>query len=294
MKGNTAIIKPNIQSARKQVKRRRIPFFFQGERGKRNKKIILGVAVVIAVIVLVLALRPEQTLFDTPEIARIQSSGTLVVAVRNDMGGFCMDGTGLEAELATILANRILPELEGDSPVKLVEVSSKGAATVLTGGDVDAAIALMVEGGNSAFLYTQPYYTDDVVFATVGSHELDVTDMLVGGIINSTSYSKAERLKQDEKGNTLMNMKGYSSYPDMLAALVRGDIATCVMPGAYFDRYCEQYGLTEYKTLEDELPYSIAFNSEDEAVRAIADIMLSELIQDGELARMIQKYGLKR
>lgn len=42
------------------------------------------------------------------------------------------------------------------------------------------------------------------------------------------------------------------------------------------------------------MPYSIAFNSEDEAVRAIADIMLSELIQDGELARMIQKYGLKR
>ena len=123
MKGNTAIIKPNIQSARKQVKRRRIPFFFQGEKGKRNNKIILGVAVVIAVIVLVLALRPEQTLFDTPEIARIQSSGTLVVAVRNDMGGFCMDGTGLEAELATILANRILPELEGDSPVTLVEVS---------------------------------------------------------------------------------------------------------------------------------------------------------------------------
>ncbi|MDO4568574.1 MAG: transporter substrate-binding domain-containing protein [Clostridia bacterium] len=273
---------------------RSLSLFFKGERGKKRKWILIAVVAAVAVLAVVLLLLPDQMLLEMPEIRRIESAGALIVGVRADAPGFCVDGEGFEAELAALLAARILPGEDEYARLRLVEVSAQSAAAKLSDGTVDAVIALMVTGAEAAYSYTQPYYMDDVVVAVAAGTDVQLADMRVGYIDGSPCYDHVAGISVDAEGNTLMDMRLFASYPDMLEALLRGDIGAAALSGAYFDKYAEEYSLVEYTRIDDVIGYSIVTNSEAAAVGDIANMLIAELAESGELAEMIARHGLAR
>ncbi len=129
--------------------------FFKGDKGKVPRRIALGVAGLLLAAVIGRSLRAEPVLMNSAEVATIWDHGALRVGLRTDIPGMCENGEGLEAELAALLAERILaasPNWKGDTiPLEEVEVNSMTVAAKLTDGSIDAAICLMPVGVNSNY-----------------------------------------------------------------------------------------------------------------------------------------------
>ena len=123
------------------LKRSGIKLTLKGREGRFLRTVLIALGAIILLIALFKFLKPETQLMSSVEIRRIESRGTLNVGVRGDMPGFCEGGEGLEAELAKLLAKRILPD--SADPCRLNVCSPKSVSAKLSDGTVDIAIALL-------------------------------------------------------------------------------------------------------------------------------------------------------
>ena len=301
------------------LKQRLGSFTLKGREGRWWRRAIAAVCVVIAAVVLAKVLKPETQLMNSVEIRRIEAKGMLSVAVRDDMPGFCMDGEGLEAELALLLAKKILPE--SDDPIKLVPCSSRTVTTKLSDGTADVAIALQTSGQGSAFSYSYPYYEDRVLLVTLSpeNRSKPATELTIGYIPETfagkafESYVKkltsteergildkllrrAKPTPEPENAVTVDSVK-YGSYDELLFALKRGDIEAAVMAGAYINKYfrvmAEELSMPPYYVCDTEigvLQYCIIASSDEPALTQLADMLIYEIQENGLLGELINKY----
>ncbi|MBO4562412.1 MAG: transporter substrate-binding domain-containing protein [Clostridia bacterium] len=294
-------------------------FTLKGPDG-RWLRIAIGVAAAIILIVIAAAaLKPETQLMNSVEIRRIENKGILSVAVRDDVPGFCENGEGLEAELARLIARRILPDSE--DPVKLVPCTSKTVGTKLSDGTVDIAIALQPKGSSSSYSYSYPYYTDNVYLVTLSEENVakDPSELKIGYIPETpagkafASYvSKVTALEEQSIIDKLLRRPRptpdpdtvvtidsvkYGSYDELLSALSQGRVDAAVMAGAYVKKYFvlsggdiafPRYFLCD--TVISKLEYCMIASSDEPALMQIADMLIYEMQENGTLKELISKY----
>ncbi|MBR3487328.1 MAG: transporter substrate-binding domain-containing protein [Clostridia bacterium] len=300
------------------LKRSGIKLTLKGREGRFLRTVLIALGVIILLIALFKFLKPETQLMSSVEIRRIESRGTLNVGVRGDMPGFCEGGEGLEAELAKLLAKRILPD--SADPCRLNVCSPKSVSAKLSDGTVDIAIALLPRGSVSSAAYSYTYFTDKVHLVTLDPSKvsLEPHEMVIGYIpetsaggvfasyvsrVTSTGeQSLIDRLLRRPKATpdpasvVTMETRKYGSYDELIAALRRGDVDAIVMAGAYVYRYFEAEageGAAPHYLCSAEigsLDYCIAASSDQPALTQIADMLIYEMRESGLLHELINKY----
>ncbi|MBQ3552729.1 MAG: transporter substrate-binding domain-containing protein [Clostridia bacterium] len=266
--------------------------YFDGEIGKRRLNRVLIVAIISVLLLMFLLTAEEQTLFDSPEMQLIADNGVLHVGIRENVPGFSLNGEGLDIELAYALSDTIFEGKSSELTLSLVPVSTYSAETMLQDGSIDVAIAQMPLGDDSGHIYSTPYYNDDIVIASCKDIDKEPKDQFLGCIQNTNAESALKALSVDEEGNTLMEYKLFASYSDLLNALERGTIEGAVINRAVFRIYQNEYSLLSDPTVISAVDYCIVVSSEAPALAQIANIMLYDLKESGELDAIIQKYGL--
>lgn len=266
--------------------------YFDGEIGKRrlNRVLIVTIVAVLALIFILTA--EEQTLFDSPEMQLITDNGVLHVGIRENVPGFSLNGEGLEIELAHALSDAVFEGKSSELTLSLVPVSTYSAETMLQDGSIDVAIAQMPLTESTGYIYSTPYYTDDIVIASCKDIDKEPKDRFLGCIQNSAAENALKALSVDEEGKTLMEYKLFASYTDLLSALERGAIEGAVINRAVFRIYRDEYSLINDPDVISTVDYRIVVSSEAPALAQIANIMLYDLRESGELDAIIQKYGL--
>lgn len=311
--GRTKGISPRLKDKLKQLPT------LKGREGRWFRRVLIGLGVIILALILVRFFKPETQLMSSVEIRRIESAGVLNVAVRDDMPCFCENGVGFEAELAKLIAKRILPD--SDEPVRLVPCSSTTVTTKLKDGSVDIAIALQTSGQGSDYSYSYTYYSDKIEFVTLDAENVDkgLGELTVGYVTETAagkkfaSYVKElaaapeqgmidrllRRPKPTADPNTavFVETKKYGSFDELIAALKRGDIDAAVMTAAYVNKYfkvlAEQTEAPEwYLCAQDAgtVDYCVMCSSDEPALVQLADMLIYELKESGELGRLVQKY----
>ena len=291
----------------------------KGREGRIPRIVLITVGALLLLVLLVSLMRPETQLMGSVEIKRIESKGSLSVGVRGDMPGFCEDGEGFEAELAKLLARRILPDSEDALSLEVCTV--KTVSTKLSDGSIDVAIALQPEGSGSAYSYSYPYFTDKVrlVTLTKENSEKEPRELIIGYIPETAAGSRftsyVSRVTASEEQNLIEKLlrkpkptpdpatavtiesKKYGSYDELIAALKRGDVDAIALSGAYIYKFfvagAEEYELPEYYLCDTEigvLKYCVVASSDEPALTQIADMLIYEIGESGLLRELTNKY----
>ena len=275
---------------------RRTRVTFVGDEGRPWRVVGAVLAGVLLVVVLLLTSGTEPQLMATPEISAVEETGTLKVGVRYDIGGLGNEEGGLTQELARMLAERILGT-DAQSTLELVEVSSVTATTKLDDGSVDVVIALMNSSMASRYSYSQSYYTDTCrLVAKKGASSFTLNGATIGYVQSNQLYTTIEdsllsKYMAENPGVNLKKKK-YAAYPDMLDGLMRGEADAVVMTGVYVEKYSDAYEIVQTEFSLGAAQYSIMCASDTTVFAEIADLMLNELKESGQMDALYQKYGL--
>lgn len=302
---------------REKIKRGHGLFTLRGEEGKLPRRALAVAAGVALLAVLAFSLRADPVLMNSAEIATIWDHGVLRVGVRADVPQMGQGGAGLEVELAALLARKIMEADRnwiGAEPVELVEVGAMDVAAKLSDGSIDAAICLMPKGANEAYAYSRAYYTDEILFLTrPGEENIQIKNIDVGCIQNASSTSlyvpsgavynalAAYIDAHPDDGLTVVSESGtstrrittYASYEDLFKGLADGDVGAVALSALMADKYAGAYPFGVSSVKAGSVDYAVASLAEQSAVAAIADIMLASMEQDGSLASLKERYGLK-
>lgn len=310
--GRSRGISPRLKDKLKQLPS------LKGREGRWLRRALIGVGVLILAVIAVKFFKPETQLMNTVEIQRIEQRGILKIGVRDDIPGFCQDGKGLEADLAVLLANRLLPD--SDEPLKLVECTSKTALTKLKDSTIDIAIAMQPSGQGSAYSYSYPYYSDPIRLVTLSQENVHKgLDALKIGYIPDTAAGSAfssyvskltaapeqgiiDKLLRrpkptaDPNGITVDTQK-YGSYDELIEALKKGSIDAAVMCGAYVNKYfnvlSRETGVVNYYICSanvGSVDYCMISSSDEPALTQLADMLIYELRENGTLESLVEKH----
>ncbi|HWQ57695.1 MAG TPA: transporter substrate-binding domain-containing protein [Clostridia bacterium] len=301
---------------KEKIKRGRALFTLRGEEGKVPRRVLAGIAAVVALIVILRSLRAEPVLMSSAEIATVWDHGVLRVGVRTDVPKMGQEGEGLEVELAKLLAEKIMsadPAWSGTTPTELVEVSAMDVAAKLTDGTIDVAVCLMPRGANAEYAYSRAYYTDEIVFLTrPGEENTPIKYITLGCIQNASSTSlyvpsgavynaltayvdahPDDGLSTvDEDGTSTRNIVSYASYEDLFKALESGEVDAVAFSSLLAEKYADSYAFGISPVAAGAVEYAFACLAEQSAIASVADVMLADMEQDGSLTGLKIKYGL--
>ena len=282
--------------------RRHVKFTLKGRDG-RIFRIGLGVLCGMFALVLVLVIfRDEPQYMGSPEISQIEKRGVLRVGVRDDMPGFGQDGEGLEIELATLLAQRILPDKAYGSGIEFVPVNLKSVGPKLDDGSIDVAVCLMrIDAYPSKYAYSSSYYTDPCYFlVTSGNEAMDLQGKVIGAVNDTYAATRLKSYvdKRSTADDPYATIKYYASYPEMLMALGKGPIASggqidaAALQDSYVRRYRDAYAFSIHQEPLGSVDYAFASSIDSPAIAGMANLMLREMKKDGSLQALLEKYGL--
>ncbi len=280
----------------------------RGEAGKPARRVLYVLAGIVVLVVLLRSLRAEPVLMNSAEIATVWDTGVLRVGVRTDVPGLAAENEGLEVELAQLLAEKIMQasaDWPGGEAVELVPVNAMNVAAKLTDGSIDAAIALMPANAFSGYAYSRAYYGDPVLLLTrPGEENIPVKNIVLGCIQSASTTSlyvpsgaafstlSAYIENHPDDGLTLEAVVRYASYDALLSGLAQGEIDAAVLPGILASKYAQTYSFGVSPVTLGTLEYAVACLAEVPAIASVADVMLSDMEQDGSLDALKQKYGL--
>ena len=282
--------------------------FFKGEKGRLPRRIALGLAALIAVLLIANALRPEPLLMNSAEVATVWDYGALRVGLRNDVPGMSENGEGLETELAALLSERILSynkSWTGDNiPLDVVSVNAMTVAARLSDGSIDAALCLMPAGANSAYAYSSSYYSDPCRFLVLPGNEGKPLVNMTLGCIQSASgtnlyipsgavYNKLASYITDHPEDGLGEKPvGFASYEDLFRALDAGAVDAIYLNGLMMKKYPETEAYAVHPADGGSLSYAVATLAANSAIATLADMMLTEMKETGALDALLKKHGL--
>jgi len=265
-------------------------FTVKNWRSFLNRRVLMVAGVVLALVLLVILLRPEPKLRNSPEVSIIADRGALRVGVRTDMPGFGQEGIGLEIDLARLFAQNLLGE-GAAAPVVLVPVDARTAGAKLDQGDIDVVLALQVQNQQSQYLYSNAYYTDDACFAVLEQNQgTPISAMKIGVVQTSALYTRLTNKLKAEPAYA-QGSAAYASYPDLLRALSDGEIGAAYMAGAYLRRYGQE-GIVRHTETLGTLPYALMCSTDAPALCSLFNMLLDDLSQSGRLDELRGEHGL--
>ncbi len=282
-------------------------FTLAGDHSKLLSRLLLGAGVLLLLFLVVFFSRTEPNAMASPEIRTIQERGLLRVGLRADMPGMGFEGEGLEAELADLLARRLLPNIPAGNSIRYEEVNAANMDAKMADGQIDLAIAMVPSGEKSGqYVYSHGYYEDKCYFITAVGTEKLVLQNITAGCVQNTP--EAELLNQYVLARPLMNIEQvkFASYPDMLNAVIHGRVDVALMRELYITRYQQETALNPNSLIPYKLytfrvsgispgavQYAIACPVDTPAIVTVANLMLEDMREDGSLARLYKKYGFQ-
>jgi len=275
---------------------RRINFTLVGDAGRPWRMLIAGGAAALVIVLMILFGGAENQLLSSPEVMQVRERGTLRIGVRYDYPGLNGED-GLEHELGRRIAARIFPEEDVYSIMQFVEVSAVTAATKLDDGSVDIVLAMMPVDPSLPYNYSIPYYSDECVMAVRSG----TSSFGLGGA--SLGYVQPNRLRSApeaalleqyrlEHPNLALYAEEYASYHDLLAALGRGELDGAMITLSRLERFREEYSVVRTSISFGAVQYCAMCASDTTVFAELANIVLSEMQQSGELAELYARYGL--
>lgn len=249
---------------------------------------IIAAVVIIALIIILSVARSSSPALDTPEIAVIKRSGALLIGVRDDVPGFSEGESGLEIELGKRLAARIFPE-KGEDAALFVTMNSRMLSAKLSDASIDTGICLAEKDQNtSRYLYSDAYYKDSCIIAVQSGNTPSLSGAVIGYITNSTLVSRMNDFAENK--GIEYEKREFASYEMMLNALRNGEITGALMTGAYMRIYESEYSLSAYPEEIGTVEYAIVCGTDMSPLIEIANDMLSEMRESGELERLTNQY----
>lgn len=299
------MVKFSTRSLRQKLRRiklnfRRVNFTLVGDEGKPWRRAIgIGAGLFVVLLLLIFG-RAEVQLMNSPEIKSIQERGFIRVGIRRDLEGLCGQEDGLESELARRIAMKIFPDGDTGNTLELVEVSSMTAGSRLNDGSVDLVIALMSQPMASQYSFSQSYYSDPCIMVVKsGTSAFALKNVTVGYVQSNKLRITAEEYlltafieKKDADKEMNLTSKPYASYGDLLMALERGEIGGAILPRLYFLKYRDSYDILETSFTVGTVDYAAMGATDSNVLASIADIVIGELRESGELDRLYIEYGL--
>ena len=234
---------------------------------------------------------------NSAQLEAIRSEGVLRVGVKADVVGFgymnpsTKELEGLEIDIAKMIAKELLGDAEA---VRLVPVTALTREPMLENGELDLVIATftITPERQERFLFSQPYYTDEIGFMVKDESDLFSIADLDGktiGIANSGTARAALEAEAAARG-IQMNYQTFSSYPEIKAALLDGTVDAFSVDKSILMGYSDE---STRKLEEGFSPqdYGIATGKNKADLAQFVDNLLGAMSKDGRLDEILARWG---
>ena len=229
-------------------------------------------------------------------IQKIKQRGTLRVGVKVDVPNFGMlneaSGAieGLEIDIARQLAKAILGS---ESAIAFTPAIALTRESLLNNDEIDLIIATytITDARKQLHHFSEPYYTDEIGFLVDNNSDAKTPDDLMGKLVGVTASTTAHAalISDIESGAVACQLSEYSSYPEMMAALLYGSIDAFAADKSILHGYID----THTRLLEVGMhpqPYGIATRLDDPGFAKYIDAQLKAMKDDGRLDEIINKW----
>ena len=273
---------------------------------KRNKWTVKkGIAVFLAVSLILSFGGCSTDPLESETVNAIQDLGVLRIGVYSDATGFSKlengQYNGLEAELARRIGTVIMGNVNS---VELVTVNERSRLHKLDDGSIDMSIAMLTYSSDKEAKYagSQPYFTDTYAFLTRSDTYTSLEQLegkRVGVIYGSGLKTTLETfMESNQISFTLVDIASYPEAIEQLYATTTDENgatslrldALCAQQ-AYLENYLAD-GLHLLPTGFGEVEYSVLCRKEKQELVQVADSVLEEMQESGELATLIANLGL--
>ncbi|SDE91305.1 transporter substrate-binding domain-containing protein [Sporomusa acidovorans] len=234
-----------------------------------------------------------------PDIKAIKDRGVLKVGVKVDVPKFGFKDPasgkvdGFEIDLTRALAKKILGD---ETKIDVQGVTAKTRGPLLDNGEVDLVIATftITEERKNSYNFSDPYFTDGVgllVKKNAGISSLKDLDGKKIGVAQSATSKKALQEAADKLGIKLSFLE-FGTYPEIKTALDAGRIDCFSVDAAILFGYLDDSTVILADRFSPQ-QYGVASKKSNTALAKQVNDTISEMKANGELDKLIQKWGLK-
>lgn len=231
-------------------------------------------------------------------VQAIKDSGKLRVGVKADVPNFGLQDaatgefSGMEIDLAYALAERI--GLTADD-VEFEAVTAKTRGPLLDNGQLDVVIATFTIKPErlEQWNFSDAYYQDEVgllVKKDSGIESLADLDGKTIGVAQGATTRDAVQVEADALGITV-NFLEFATYPEINAALESGRVDAFSVDKSILSGYVtdDSVILPDGFSPQD---YGVASKLGTDELRDFINEMLAEMEANGEMAALLEKWGL--
>ena len=231
------------------------------------------------------------------DVKAIKDRGVLKVGVKVDVPKFGYKDPktgkveGFEIDLANVIAKKI-----GVEKVEPAAVTAKTRGPLLDSGDVDLVIATftVTEERKKSYNFSDAYFTDGVrllVKKSAGFTSLKDLNGKKIGVAQSATSKKAIQEQADKVGAKVTFLE-FATYPEIKAALDSGRVDCFSVDGAILMGYLDDSTTILADSFSPQ-DYGVASKLGNTGLAKLVNDTIAELKKSGELAKMIQKWGIK-
>lgn len=242
------------------------------------------------------------------DVQAVIDAGVLKVGVKTDVPNFSLLNTetneyeGYEVDLAYEMAGAIFgctaDEAKEQDLVEFTGVTAKTRGPLIENGELDMVIATFTinEERKELYNFTTPYYVDAVGLMVLNDSGINSINDLDGKVIGVAQGSNSEdsfKTYVAEEGIDVEPIfETFEGYPALATALASGNIDVFSVDRAILSGYKDDTN----KILDDryaEQEYGAVTSLEDEGLTALAEEVVTGLIDSGKLDEMQTEWGIK-
>lgn len=207
---------------------------------------------------------------------------------------------GFDLELAKLVCDKLLVTFKAqyiDWDAQVLEINSKKVDCIWNGMTI-------TEKRKENMIFSKPYFQTNLVAITTKDSNINSISDLANKRIGVESNGTADiNLSENELYNK--NLLKFTTVSEVLLALEGNQIDAMVVDATYANDYImkKSAASNKYKivdgTVGDIEEYGIAFRKEDATLKDAVDKAIDELLEEGKIAPILEKYfgksnGFKR
>ena len=265
---------------------------------KNERAIVMKSRIIACVLSMLLILCILAACGGNSQVKEIQKRGVLRVGVKVDVPrfGYLNPATGEMEGIEVDLARAIAKDIIGDeNAVKFTNITAQTRGAMLDNGEIDIVIATftITDERKEVFNFSRPYYTDELGYLVLASSSVNRAEDLDGKCVGvlQASTSKPAYEAECERMGINVSLREYTSYPEVKAALINGDVDAFVTDKSILFGYLDEDCLILDEGFNPQ-HYGVACKLENDKLAARIDALLERLEKNGGLADILEKWGL--
>ena len=232
------------------------------------------------------------------ELKNIRERGILRVGVKVDVQRFGYLNTdtntmeGMEIDIAHAIAKDILGNSDA---VRFANITAQTRGPMLDNGEIDLVIATftITEERKQSFLFSRPYYTDELGYLVRSDDSVTNPKELNGKTVGVSQSSTAKTAFEDEcvRLGIEVEFREYPSYPEVKSALANGKVDVFITDKSILYSYLDD-GCMLLDDGFNPQQYGIAGKLGNNKLADRVDSLLDTMEKNGELAAILEKWEL--